>query len=115
PSSTGQRNVAFQVMQAKLKSNPDLKGVFGINDDSALGALRAVEQTERDIVIIGYDATPEARERIKADTALKADVVQSPKSIGEKTIEAIAQHLAGTAPPKVIPVGVSVVDRESLK
>ncbi|MCA8958997.1 MAG: substrate-binding domain-containing protein [Planctomycetes bacterium] len=109
PSAGGKRDQAFKMMQNKLQSNPNLRGVFAINDDTALGALRAAG--DHDLVIIGYDATPEAREKITADTQLKADVVQSPKTIGRKTIEAIADHFAGKTPPKVIPVEVGVVDR----
>ncbi len=113
PSALGKRDEAMKVMQNKLKSNPNLKGVFAINDSTALGALRAING--QDIVIIGYDAIDEARQNILKGTALKADVMQSPKDIGMKTIEAIAQHFDGKTPPKIVPVEVGVVDKESLE
>jgi ribose transport system substrate-binding protein len=92
-----------------------LNGIFGINDDSALGALDAVQQFKRSgIVIIGYDATPPAVDAIVKETALKADVVQYPKKIGSTTIEKIKEHLAGTAVPAVVPVEVGIVDKQSL-
>src|SRR5215211_5750905 len=44
-----------------LQGTPGLKAIFGINDDSALGALSAAEARGRnDLVIVGYDATPPA-------------------------------------------------------
>ena len=50
------------VMEDMLQAHRDLNGVFGINDDSALGATSVLESAGRkDIVVVGYDATPEAR------------------------------------------------------
>jgi len=91
------------------------EGVFGINDDSALGALRAVEASGRKgIVVIGYDATPEARAAIQRGSALKADVIQHPEAIGSKTIQAIQRHFAGETLEAWIPVEVGVVDKAAL-
>ena len=45
------------------------------------------------IVIIGYDAIPPARDAIMKGRALKADVVQYPFKIGQKTIETIVRLL----------------------
>lgn len=112
----GVRDRAMQAASDILQAHPGLRGIFGINDDSALGALDAVRQFRRTgIVIVGYDATPPAVDAILGGTALKADVIQYPKKIGETTIRAIADHFAGTRPPAVIPVEVGIVDRESLR
>ena len=115
PSSEGERVKAQAVMEDALTRFPDLAGVFGINDDSALGALRAVEAAGRTgIVIIGYDATPEARAAIQRGSALKADVVQYPRQIGAKTMLAIIRHLKREKLDAVTRVEVGVVDAESL-
>jgi ribose transport system substrate-binding protein len=115
PSAEGQRAKAQSVMEDALTSYPDLAGVFGINDDSALGALRAIEASGREgIVIIGYDATPEARAAIQRGSALKADVVQHPEDIGRKTIQAIQRHFAGETVESWVPVPVGVVDKAAL-
>jgi ribose transport system substrate-binding protein len=106
----------LQVTADVLQSNPRLDGIFGINDDSALGALDAVKQFNRKgIVIIGYDATPPAVDAILNDSPLKADVVQYPKKIGEKTIQAIKDHFEGKIVPPFIPVEVGIVDKEELR
>jgi ribose transport system substrate-binding protein len=115
PSSDGERVKAQAVMEDALTRTPDVAGVFGINDDSALGALRAIEAAGRkDVVVIGYDATPEAQAAIRRGSALKADVVQYPKRIGEATIAAVASRLAGKPVDKLTPVEVGLVDAESL-
>jgi ribose transport system substrate-binding protein len=111
----GVRDKALQVTADVLQANPKLDGIFGINDDSALGALDAVQQFNRKgIVIIGYDATPPAVDAILNNSPLKADVIQYPKIIGEKTIQAIKDNFEGKSVPANIPVEVGIVDRKSL-
>ncbi len=112
PSAGGVRDKAYAITENMLQANPDLRGIFAINDDSALGALRAVG--DKNIVIIGYDATPEARAAIALGTALRADVVQFPDAIGRRTIEAVAAHLAGEKVDALIPIEVDIVDQASL-
>ena len=112
----GVRDKAMQVASDILQAHPDLNGVFGINDDSALGTLDAVQQFKREgLVIVGYDATPPAVDAITKDTALKADVIQYPKKIGENTIAQIKAYFSGSAVPKVVPVEVGIVDKASVQ
>jgi len=111
PSGDGVRDRAMKAAEDLLQGFPNLAAIFGINDDSALGALAAVEAAGRKgILIIGYDGIPEARGAILRGSALRADVVQYPKEIGRITIETIARHLAGEAVPPDIPVKVGIVD-----
>jgi ribose transport system substrate-binding protein len=111
PSSDGQRAKAMTVMEDMLQTHRDLKGVFGINDDSALGATAVLEAAGRkDIVVIGYDATPEARAAIASGGPLKADVMQSPEKIGRMTMELVARHLAGESVAPLVAVEVSLYD-----
>ena len=80
-----------------------------------LGALDAVQQFNRSgMTIVGYDATPPARDAILKQTALKADVVQDPTLIGTTTIARIADMFAGVRVPSVVPVPVTIVDRAAL-
>lgn len=115
-NADGVRDKALKAMEDVLQSGKKIDAVFGINDDSALGALAAVEAAGRkDIQIVGYDAIPEARSAILRGSALKADVVQSPRRIGELTIDAIARHLRGEPVAASIPVEVSIVDQKALQ
>lgn len=111
PSGEGVRDKAMKAAEDLLQGFPNLAGVFAINDDSALGALAAIESAGRKgIVIVGYDAIPEARQAILRGSALKADVVQYPLEIGRTTIETIAKYLSGQPVPPEIPVKVGIVD-----
>lgn len=116
PTGDGVRDKAMKAAEDLLQGFPDLQGIFGINDDSALGALSAMESAGRKgIVVLGFDAIPEARAAILRGTALKADVVQNPKVIGQTTIETIDRYLKGEPVPRLIPVEVRVVDKAILE
>ncbi|MBK7706707.1 MAG: substrate-binding domain-containing protein [Acidobacteria bacterium] len=106
----GVRDRATKATDDMLQGNPNLKAIFAINDDSALGALASAEtRGKKDLIIVGYDATPEAVGKIKAGTMLKADVAQDPKLIGSKTIETIAKHLKGETVEKIVAIPVTIV------
>lgn len=106
----GKRDRALKAAEDILQGNPDVKAIFCINDETALGALQAVEaKGATGVIIVGYDAAPEAVEKIKKGTALKADVAQSPKDIGRMTIEAIVKYLKGEKVESVIAVPVTLV------
>ena len=111
----GRRDSALKAAEDMLQGNPNLKAIFGINDDSALGALSVAEARGRkDLVIVGYDATPEAVKAIRSGGPLKADVAQQPRDIGSKTIEVIAAHLGGGQAPPTVAVPIKMVDAASL-
>ncbi|MGA7355642.1 MAG: substrate-binding domain-containing protein [Candidatus Cybelea sp.] len=95
-----------------LQAHRDLKGIFGINDDSALGALaaaRAAGLTGK-VAIVGFDASPEARQAIAAG-GMYGDAIQYPSKIGSTTIDAIADYFAGKQPPPVVKIPVGAFTR----
>ena len=112
----GERAKASSTMEDLLQSHKDLKGVFGINDDSALGAAKAIQaagQTGK-IVVIGYDATPEAQTAIK-NGQMYGDAIQHPDQIGSITVETIHDYFSGKTPEKKIAVDVGQFTKASAK
>lgn len=112
----GVRDRALKAADDLIQGNPDLRAIFCINDETALGALSAAEaRGKKDLIIVGYDAAPEAVAKIKAGTALKADVAQQPREIGAKTIEAINKHFKGEPVEAKVNVAVKLIDAETAK
>jgi ribose transport system substrate-binding protein len=108
----GKRDRALKAAEDLLQGNADIKAIFCINDETALGTLSAIEaKGKKDVIIVGYDAAPEAVAKIKAGTQLKASVAQQPRDIGAKTIEAIAKHLKGEKVEPITNVAVKIVDK----
>jgi ribose transport system substrate-binding protein len=105
----GQRTKAAAVMEDLLTRLPEVRGVFAVNDDSALGVLAAVAAAGKagKIAIVGYDATPEARQAMKRGL-LYGDTIQHPRKMGELTLGAVHDHFSGKKVPAFIPVETGV-------
>ncbi len=111
----GLRDVAKNKMDNLLQSHPALAAVFGSNDDCALGALASVRAAGRtNVLLVGFDATPEARSAIIQGSQIKADAIQYPEVIGRRTVETISRALRGEPVPALVAVPVGIVDRDSL-
>lgn len=112
----GERAKASSSMEDILQSHKDLKGVFGINDDSALGAAKAIEAAGKKgvIAVVGYDAAPEARTAI-GNGSMYGDAIQHPDQIGAKTIDAIHDSFSGKTPPAKIAVAVGTYTKADAK
>lgn len=99
-----------------LTAHPHLSAIFGINDPVALGALSAVQQLNRkNVLIVGFDAVPEAQNYIASNSQLKADAMQYPGIIGFTTVDAVVRSLNGQAVPPTIPIPVGLVTASSFK
>ena len=112
----GQRDKANSDAGDILQSHKDLKGIFGINDDSALGALAAVKAAGLNgkIAIVGYDATPEARAAIKSGD-MYGDAVQYPAQIGKLTVDTIHDYFNGKKPSPIVNVKVGAFTQADAK
>ncbi|HEV3090682.1 MAG TPA: substrate-binding domain-containing protein [Candidatus Cybelea sp.] len=112
--SGGTRDKANSDTGDILQAHRELKGIFGINDDSALGALAAVQAAGLvgKVAIVGYDATPEARKAI-AGGQMYGDAIQYPAKIGATTIDVIHGYFGGTQPPPVVKIPVGAFTKSS--
>ncbi|NPV54296.1 MAG: substrate-binding domain-containing protein [Firmicutes bacterium] len=112
------RDRAMAVMDNILQGNPKIDVVFGINDDTILGAMAAAEGAGRikEMVFIGYDGTKEACLFIKKGSQLIGDVAQQPKLIGTKAMEIGIKVLEGKAAgiPKSSPVPPVLITKENV-
>jgi len=106
--SWGQRSRAQSIMDDFMLMMPDIQGVFAINDDSLLGALKSIQAAgkARSVVLVGYDGTPEVRAEIDRGQVF-GDVVQYPRELARQSLKVMADFFAGRPVPKrvVIPTG----------
>ena len=105
----GGRGVSYEATEKLLKVHPGLAGIFAVNDQIALGAFDAIlMEVRKTPVLVGYDASSEARSAILAHSPFFASVIQYPARLGQKTIEAITDYFDSprAMKPLLIPVGL---------
>ncbi|MBU2711469.1 ribose ABC transporter substrate-binding protein RbsB [Zooshikella sp. WH53] len=95
------RTKGLNVMENLLEANKDVQAVFAQNDEMALGAIKAIEAAQRDVLVVGFDGTDEGVNAVKSGS-LAGTVAQQPALIGEKGIEIAAKVLKGeTVDPSI--------------
>lgn len=97
----------LSVMENILQANPDLKGVFAHNDEMALGAIEAIG--DKDIVVIGFDATDDALAAIKKGGNFKATIQQQPDLMGSTAVNYADKLINGQSVDSVVGVEVTLV------
>ncbi len=108
------RTQGMSVMENMLQANGDIQGVFAANDEMALGAVEAISGAGKDIVVVGFDATDDAIEAIKAGR-MDATIAQQPALIGKTAIENAAKLISGQTIPTAIPVEVTLVNIKNVE
>lgn len=98
-----------------LASNPDLKGIYGANEPTAVGMARAIAQAGKagKLVAIGFDGNEDLQNFVK-DGTLDSIIVQSSYKMGLDSVTAVAKVIAGTAVPKNIDTGVLLIDKSNI-
>jgi ribose transport system substrate-binding protein len=90
-------------------------GVFCPNESSTLGMLLALRQEglAGKIKFVGFDASPPLVEAL-ANGEIDALVVQNPRMMGYKGVEAVMNHLLGKNVPPAVDTGAVLVTRENM-
>ncbi|STO98648.1 ribose ABC transporter substrate-binding protein RbsB [Grimontia hollisae] len=102
------RTKGLNVMENMLAANPDVQAVFAQNDEMALGALRAIQASGKDVMIVGFDGTDDGIAAVKRGK-MAATIAQQPELIGAIGVETADKMLKGEPVEKFIPVPLKVV------
>ncbi|CAK1739988.1 ribose ABC transporter periplasmic binding protein [Vibrio crassostreae] len=102
------RTKGLNVMENLLAANPDVQAVFAQNDEMALGALRAVQASGKDVMIVGFDGTDDGIAAVNRGL-LGATVAQQPDLIGSLGIEMADKVLKGETVEEYVPVPLKII------
>lgn len=100
----GDHLISTEITKSILTANPDIKGIFGANEGSAIGVLNGVTESGSDIVIIGYDSGAAQKDAVRSG-AMAGAITQNPVGIGYETVKAAVATIKGESVPKVIDTG----------
>jgi ribose transport system substrate-binding protein len=110
----GDQAKSADITKSIISANPDIKGIYGSNEGSAIGVIKGVQEAGRkDIVIVGFDSGKAQIDAIKSGVMLGA-VTQNPIGIGEQTVAAAMKAIKGESLPKTIDTGFYWYDKSNI-
>jgi ribose transport system substrate-binding protein len=112
----GSREGGLEVMIGLLTANPELDGVFTINDPQAIGADLAAKQLGRtDLFITSVDGAPDIEDALKSDTLIEASSAQDPYRMAQMAVEVGYQIMQGEKPEQdTILIPADLITRENV-
>lgn len=102
------RTRGLTVMENILQAQPEIDGVFAHNDEMALGALKAIEASGKNIIVVGFDATDDAISAVKQGK-MGATVAQKPAEIGATGVEVADKIIKKEQVPENVPVALELI------
>ncbi|MDB4837398.1 ABC transporter substrate-binding protein [Marinomonas sp.] len=110
----GDQLKSTEVARAVLTSYPNLVGMFGTNEGSAIGVVNAVRESNiKNLVVIGFDSGQAQTDAIRSGLMAGA-ITQNPVGIGYETVKAAVMAIKGQSLPKVIDTGFYYYTAENI-
>ena len=103
----GDQLKSADIAKAMIAAYPDLKGIYGTNEGSAIGVVNAAGELglkPGDLTIVGFDS---GQAQIDAITngIMAGAITQNPIGIGEATVQAAYDAIQGNTPEKIVDTG----------
>ncbi|MDQ0079825.1 ribose transport system substrate-binding protein [Variovorax boronicumulans] len=111
----GDQLKSTEITKSILQASPNLKGIFGANEGSAIGVVNGVKEMKRNgkVVIIGYDSGKQQKNAIM-DGSMAGAITQNPVGMGYKTVEMAVKAIKGEKLPKVVDTGFFWYDKANI-
>ena len=111
----GDQLLSADAAKAIITANPNLKGMYGTNEGSAIGVVKAVEELglKGKLTIVGFDSGKAQIDAIKSGLMAGA-VTQNPVGIGYETIKAAVAAIKGEKLPGKIDTGFYWYDAKNI-
>lgn len=105
---------AKSAMEIILKTTSDIDGVFANTDEIALGALRAIEEKEAQIPVMGTDGILDILKLIKKGE-MDATIAQNTYDMGYISVEQALKAIEKKNVEKKIDVGIDIITKENVQ
>ncbi|SEQ55265.1 monosaccharide ABC transporter substrate-binding protein, CUT2 family [Devosia sp. YR412] len=109
----GDQLQSTEITKSILLANPDLKGIFGANEGSAIGVANGKTELGSNIVVIGFDSGA-AQKGMITSGVMNGAITQNPVGIGYETVAAAVKALKGEKLEPVIDTGFYYYDAATM-
>ena len=110
----GDQAKSADITKSIIAANPDVAGIFGSNEGSAIGVIKGVQESGKTgIKIIGFDSTQAQIDAITNGVEAGA-ITQNPIGMGEELVKAAMKAINGEDLPKTIDTGFYWYDKSNI-
>jgi ribose transport system substrate-binding protein len=111
----GDQLKSTDLTKAIIQSHPNLKGVFGANEGSAIGVLNGVKEMGKigKLVVIGYDSGAQQLAAVRSGEMAGA-ITQNPVGIGYQVVASAVKALKGEKLPTFVDTGFYWYDKTNI-
>lgn len=110
----GDQAKSADITKAMLAANPDLDGIFGANEGSAVGVIKGVQESgNEDVTVVGFDSGQAQIDAIK-DGTMAGAITQNPVGMGREVIKSAVKAMEDKKLPRVIDTGYYWYDKKNL-
>lgn len=98
-----------------MQAHPDLKGIYGANEGSAVGVVKAVQETGKagELTVIGFDSGKAQMDAIR-DGLMAGAITQDPIKMGYETVKAAVAAINGEELEPVVDSGFYWYDKNNI-
>ncbi len=110
----GDQAKSADITKSIISANPDVKGIYGSNEGSAIGVVKGVQESgKKGITIVGFDSGKAQVDAVRSGEMAGA-ITQNPIGIGEAVVAAAMKAINGEELPKVIDTGFFWYDKNNI-
>ncbi|MFD0693745.1 substrate-binding domain-containing protein [Paenibacillus sp. GCM10027628] len=113
--SNGNEEIAYEQTKQLLAEHSDIRGIFGLNEVSTVGAARALKEMDhgRNTKLVGFDSSMNEIAFLEEDI-LQATMVQKPFNMGYLAVKTALQVYNGEAVKAMMDTGSEVITKENM-
>ena len=112
----GDQAKSADITKSIIQANPDLAGIYGSNEGSAIGVVKGVQESGAEgITIVGFDSGQAQIDAIKSGLQAGA-ITQNPVGMGEELVKAAVMAIDGEGEqlPELIDTGYYWYDKTNI-
>lgn len=108
-------STAAQLVASALQKDPDIIGIFAVNQGAAEGSATGLKQVgmEAQVTLVGYDAGPSQIQELR-DNTVQALIAQQPGVMGQRGVEIGLAALAGESVEPLVTTPLTIITRANV-
>lgn len=105
---------AADIAKSFIQANPDLDGIFGVNEAAATGMVKGAQETGKEgLTLVGFDSGT-AQVNFVKDGTMAGAVTQNPYGMGEQVVQTAVDAINGTTVENFIDTGFYWYDQSNI-